>query len=94
MDSSVWGSKPCMMSTTRMAMSHRELPRFLKLLKKNTTTNQKRLSDFLLLDFTQRRLSEPYLKDSCPGVSMISMPGIFRFSLSNCSNTKVSINRS
>jgi len=24
-----------------------------------------------------------YLKDSCPGVSIISMPGIFMFSLSN-----------
>lgn len=93
MDSSVWGSKPCMMSTTRMAMSHRELPRFLRLLEVNATTNQNRLSDFLFLDLSQRRWSEPYLKDSCPGVSMISMPGIFRFSLSNCSNTNVSISR-
>lgn len=37
-----------MMSTTRMAMSHRELPRFLKLLNANTTTNLKRLLDFLI----------------------------------------------
>lgn len=35
MDSSVWGSRPCMMSTTRMAMSHRELPLFLRLLHKS-----------------------------------------------------------
>lgn len=35
-----------MMSTTRMAMSHRELPRFLKLLNGNTTTHLKRLSRF------------------------------------------------
>lgn len=33
MDSSVCGSRPCMMSTTRMAMSHSELPRFLRLLQ-------------------------------------------------------------
>lgn len=41
-------------------------------------------------DLIQPCLSGPHLKDSCPGVSMISMPGIFRFSLSNCSNTNVS----
>ena len=33
MDSRVWGSRPCMMSTTKMAMSHREDPRFLRLLQ-------------------------------------------------------------
>lgn len=36
MDSSVCGSRPCMMSTTRMAMSHSELPRFLRLLQEPT----------------------------------------------------------
>lgn len=30
-----------------------------------------------------------YLKDSCPGVSMINMPGIFRFSFSNCKHTRI-----
>lgn len=45
------------------------------------------------LDLIQPCLSESHLKDSCPGVSMISMPGIFRFSLSNCSNTNVSNGR-
>lgn len=33
MDSKVCSSRPCMMSTTRMAMSHREDPRDLRLLK-------------------------------------------------------------
>ena len=32
-DSSVWGSRPCIMSTTRMAMSHIEEPRTRKLLE-------------------------------------------------------------
>lgn len=32
------------------------------------------------------RTDRQYLKDSCPGVSMISMPGILSFSLSNCTN--------
>ena len=31
-DSSVWGSRPCIMSTTRIAMSHIEEPRTRKLL--------------------------------------------------------------
>lgn len=46
-DSIVCGSRPCMISTTRMAKSHKEDPRL-------------------------RRL----LKDSWPGVSMISIPGM------------------
>lgn len=33
------------------------------------------------------RTEGQYLKDSCPGVSMISMPGILRFSLSNCTKS-------
>ena len=32
-DSRVWGSSPCIMSTTRMAMSHMEEPRTRRLLK-------------------------------------------------------------
>lgn len=48
----------------------------------------------MFLGLFRQRLLERYLKDSCPGVSMISMPGIFRLSLSNCSNTNISINRS
>mmetsp|Transcript_26011 Transcript_26011/g.41791 ORF Transcript_26011/g.41791 Transcript_26011/m.41791 type:complete len:204 (-) Transcript_26011:331-942(-) len=48
-DSSVWGSSPCMMSTTRMARSHNDEPRV-------------------------RRL----VKDSWPGVSMTSRPGMLR----------------
>ena len=32
-DSSVWGSRPCIMSTTRIAMSHIEEPRTRKLLE-------------------------------------------------------------
>ena len=31
-DSIVWGSKPCIISTTKMAISQRELPLFLRLL--------------------------------------------------------------
>lgn len=110
-DSSVWGSNPCMMSTTRMAMSHSELPRFLKLLNVKTkrksweTDRQvwektvskdcgtswilpKHKEERNIFDFSRQRLFERYLKDSCPGVSMISMPGILRFSLSNCSKDK------
>lgn len=55
MDSIVCGSKPCIMSTTRIAISQREEP---------------------LL----RRL----LNDSCPGVSMISKPGIRSSVSANC----------
>lgn len=33
-DSIVWGSKPCIISTTKMAISQRELPLFLRLLLK------------------------------------------------------------
>lgn len=32
-DSRVWGSSPCIMSTTRMAMSHMEEPRTRRLLE-------------------------------------------------------------
>ena len=37
-DSIVCGSKPCMMSTTRIAISHNVEPRDRKLLHKNTST--------------------------------------------------------
>ena len=53
-DSIVCGSSPCIISTTRMAMSHNEDPLDLKL-----------------------------LKDSWPGVSMISRPGNFNSVLAN-----------
>lgn len=33
MDSTVWGSRPCMRSTTRMAMSHSPDPRERRLVK-------------------------------------------------------------
>lgn len=56
-DSSVWGSRPCMMSTTRMAMSHRELPRFLKLLNGNTTTDLERLPDRLAFEQSSSRFA-------------------------------------
>ena len=36
-DSIVWGSKPCIISTTKMAMSQRELPLFLRLLLEKDT---------------------------------------------------------
>lgn len=58
-DSIVWGSNPCIISTTNIAISHKDDPRL-------------------------RRL----LKDSCPGVSMISKPGSFR-SISPAWNVKI-----
>lgn len=74
-----------MMSTTRMAMSHRELPLFLRLL--NIHQNGWLLKMIHACVCIYKRVCVFYLKDSCPGVSMISMPGIFKFSLSNCTNT-------
>lgn len=46
MDSSVCGSRPCMTSTTRMAMSHSELPRFLRLLQEPTEEKVQHLSSY------------------------------------------------
>lgn len=83
MDSSVWGSRPCMMSTTRMAMSHRELPLFLRLLETQRVDLQTRTD---LKPNHRSFLTQLYLKDSCPGVSMINMPGILMLSFSNCAN--------
>ena len=41
MDSMVWGSSPCMMSTTRIAMSHKLLPRDRRLVKDSCPTRPK-----------------------------------------------------
>ena len=41
-DSSVWGSRPCIISTTRMAMSHIEEPRTRKLLEVGEEERERR----------------------------------------------------
>ena len=47
-DSTVWGSSPCMRSTTRMAMSHSPDPRERRLVKDSCPESQQKVSACLL----------------------------------------------
>ena len=101
-DSMVWGSRQCIISTTRIAISQRDDPRSEKQIKKmaretlfemcahhsNHSCNSIMIFNkgmTLLPIGTQGNINywpRRFEKDSWPGVSIISKPGNFTFSLS------------